>query len=60
MRTFGRCSRPWLTTAQTVEEGARSRRRNGGHWHNDFAEAELESVIERIQGSGDGIGPARR
>ena len=36
-------------TAQTVEEGARSRRRNGGHWHNDFAEAELESVIERIR-----------
>ena len=39
-------------TAQAVEEGGRSRppkRRNGGHWHNDFAEAELESVIERIR-----------
>ena len=36
-------------TAQTVEEGARSRRRNGGHWHNDFAEAELGKVIARLQ-----------
>lgn len=36
-------------TAQNVEEGARSGRRDGGHWHNDFAEAELETVIERLR-----------
>ena len=36
-------------TAQDVEEGARSGRREGGHWHNDFAEAELEAVIERLR-----------
>ncbi|MCY4635285.1 MAG: DUF87 domain-containing protein [Acidobacteria bacterium] len=35
-------------TARNAEEGARSGRRDGGHWHNDFAEATLESVIERI------------
>ena len=36
-------------TARNVEEGARSGRRDGGHWHNDFAEVELETVIERLQ-----------
>ena len=36
-------------TAQGVEVGARSRPRNGGHWHNDFAEAELETVVERLR-----------
>ncbi len=35
--------------AQNVEEGARSGQRDGGHWHNDFAEAELETVIQRLQ-----------
>ena len=36
-------------TARDVEEGARSGRRDGGHWHEDFAEVELDTVIERLQ-----------
>lgn len=36
-------------TARNVEEDARSGRRDGGHWHEDFAEMELETVIERLQ-----------
>ena len=36
-------------SALEVEESARSNSRNGGHWHNDFAETDLRRVTEKLQ-----------
>jgi len=35
--------------AQEVEQAAQSGARNGGHWHNDFRETELDSVTAALQ-----------
>jgi DNA helicase HerA-like ATPase len=31
-------------TCRSVETAARGKRRNGGYWHNDFAETELQAI----------------
>ncbi len=42
--------------AQAVEEAARSNTKNGGHWHNDFAEVKLEGVVEALNNAAETLG----
>ena len=43
--------------AMEVEEGARSNPRDGGkHWHNDFSEAALGTVVEALQQAANAAG----
>ena len=44
------------SSAQEVEESARSNARNGGHWHNDFPDTALESVAEALQDAANAVG----
>lgn len=37
-----------VETAGAVEQSARGKPREVGHWHNDFAETELEKVLEAL------------
>ncbi|TAH35595.1 MAG: DUF87 domain-containing protein [Planctomycetota bacterium] len=43
---------------RTVEESARGRSRDGGHWHNDFAETELGTVQSALADAASAVGIA--
>ena len=42
--------------AQNVERSARSRPRDGGHWHNDFSETDIDTVTEALQEAANAAG----
>ena len=48
--------RELANSAQEVEESARSNSQNGGYWHNDFAEADLDTVTAKLQKAGTALG----
>ena len=43
-------------SARAVEVAARSNARNGGHWHNDFAEIELGTVTAAFREAANALG----
>ncbi len=42
--------------AEEVEVGARSGRRNGGYWHDDFSEKALGTIATALQAAADAVG----
>ena len=43
--------------AEKVEKDARGRAKpGGGYWHNDFVEAELNTIVQVLQGAADAVG----
>ena len=46
-----------VDAAMNVEEGARSNEKSdGGHWHNDFSEEALGTIIDALQQAANAIG----
>ena len=43
-------------SAVEVEESARSNQKNGGYWHNDFAETDLAKVTEKLREAANEVG----
>jgi len=44
------------STAQCVEMDARGNARNGGYWHNDFRETELDRVAQTLETAANAVG----
>ena len=46
-----------VSRAEGVENGARgSAKQDGGHWHNDFSEAALDTIAQALQEAADAAG----